>query len=147
MAEGATHDPAKHDPTEHDPAEHDPAEHVGHRMTQGPDRPQQPTVPERSGATVAEAVDTASSGTPHDGVQAPVEQAKPHAAPVEQVRGDAEMTQGQVVDGPGAAATTPSNPDPAQAGSGGAQSQVGARVSDRVSAGEDMPERPGDAPT
>ena len=128
-------------------AAHDTAKHVGHRMTQGPEQPQQPTVPERSGGTVAEAVDTAAAGTPHGGVQAPVEQTKPHAAPVEQVRGDAAMTQGQVVDGPGAAATTPSNPDPAQAGSGGAQSQVGARASDRVSAGEDMPERPGDTPT
>jgi hypothetical protein len=98
--------------------------------------------PERSGADVVEAVERASAGTSHGGVQTHPEQMKPHAAPVEQVAGDAEMTQGQVVDGPGGESTTPTNPSPAEAGSGGAQSVVGARVSDRVAASEDAPDGP-----
>ena len=62
---------------------------------------EQPAHPERSGDDVVEAVETASAGTPHGGVQTSPEQMKPHAAPVEQVRDDAAMTEGQVVDGPG----------------------------------------------
>lgn len=55
--------------------------------------------PERSGQDVVAAVERAAEGTPHDGVQTPPEQAKPHRAPVEQVRDDPAMTQGQVVQG------------------------------------------------
>lgn len=98
---------------------------------------EQSSDPERSGADVVEAVETAAAGTPHGGVQTRPEEMKPHAAPVEQVHGDAAMTQGQVVDGPGDGSETPTNPSPAEAGSGGAQSVVGARVSDRLSAGEE----------
>lgn len=123
-------------------------------MTQddpGPAAPvEQPADPERSGADVVEAVETAAAGTPHGGVQTSPAQMKPHAAPVEQVRGDEAMTEGQVTAGAGTggtaglgdAATTPSNPSPAEAGSGGAQSIVGARVSDRLSAGEEPPGNP-----
>ena len=96
----------------------------------------QPTAEDasRSGQDVLEAVDRAAAGTPHGGVQTPPEDARPHAAPVEQVRGDAAMTQGQVVDGPGTSADVPSAPDTAGV-SGGAQSVVGARESDRVAGG------------
>lgn len=93
----------------------------------------------RSGRDVREAVDRAASGTPSSGVQTPPEDAKPHAAPVEQVRDDAAMTQGQTVDGPGASPDVPTGPDPAAAGSGGAQSVVGARTSDRVAGGDEPP--------
>jgi hypothetical protein len=54
----------------------------------------------RSGQDVREAVDRAAAGTPSEGVQTPPEDAKPHTAPVEQVRNDPAMTQGQVVEGP-----------------------------------------------
>lgn len=45
-----------------------------------------------------------------------------------------------MVDGPGTGSTAPSNPDPAAASSGGAQSVVGGRVSDRLSAGGPAPD-------
>ena len=96
----------------------------------------QPTAEDasRSGADVKQAVDRAASGTPHGGVVTPPEDAKPHAAPVEQVRGDAAMTQGQVVDGPGVSGDVPGAPDTAGV-AGGAQSVVGARESDWVAGG------------
>ncbi len=103
---------------------------------------EQSAQPERSGADVVEAVEVASAGTPHGGVQTRPADMKPHAASVEQVRGDDAMTEGQVVTGPGTGGTAPSNPDPAEAGSGGAQSVVGARVSDRLAAGEPAPDGP-----
>ena len=59
-----------------------------------------PEDPSRSGRDVREAVDRAAAGTPSEGVQTSPEDAKPHAAPVEQVRDDPAMTQGQVVEGP-----------------------------------------------
>lgn len=93
----------------------------------------QPEDASRSGADVAAAVDRAAAGTPHGGVLTPPADAEPHAAPVEQVRDDPAMTQGQVVDGPGTTSTGP-GPAPAPGGSGGAQSQQGARVSDRAAA-------------
>lgn len=105
---------------------------VGHQSVHG----------ERSGADVVEAVETAADGTQHGGVQTDPAEMKPHAAPVEQVRGDEAMTKGQVVDGPGTQATTPENPSPLAAGSGGAQSIVGGRVSDRISAREQPPSGP-----
>ena len=61
-------------------------------------------------------------------------------APVEQTAGDPEMTEGQVVLGegePGRHRAT--GLDPEAGSSGAAQSQPGARVSDRVAAGETPP--------
>ena len=97
---------------------------------------------DRSGPDVVAAVERAAAGTQGGGVQTPPERAKPHEAPVEQVRGDEAMTGGQVVPGPGERADIPSSPDPAASGSGGAQSMAGARISDRVAAGEDPPTVP-----
>ena len=98
----------------------------------------------RSGADIAEAIDVAERGSsgqePHDrGTED-----KSGAAPVEQVRGDPEMTEGEVVLGEGHPTEPPSaGLDPrAAAGSGGAQSQPGARMSDRVSGGEPEPAGP-----
>jgi hypothetical protein len=54
---------------------------------------------------------------------------------VEQAHGDPAMTEGQLAGG----VATEAGPSPAEAGSGGAQSIVGARVSDRVSSGEPQP--------
>lgn len=91
----------------------------------------------RSGPDVAAAAKRAAQGTPTKGVQRSPDEATPHTAPVEQVRDDPAMTQGQVVDGPGAGADVVEAPDPELAGSGGAQSQLGARPSDRKAAGSD----------
>lgn len=93
-----------------------------------------PGVDERSGETVLAGVETAA-GAAHDGAQRDPEDAHPHEAPVEQVAGDPDMTEGQVVRGPG----TPGGPQPQAATvpptgagvSGGAQSMPGARSVDR----------------
>lgn len=97
----------------------------------------------RSGADVADAIETAESGT---GVREPhtrPEETKSGEAPVEQTYGDPSMTEGQTVTGSEATDATamepPPGPSPADAGSGGAQSVVGARVSDRLAAGEPQP--------
>jgi hypothetical protein len=94
---------------------------------------------ERSGADIAEAVEVAERGTAVEDVH--TLPGAPGSAPVEQAAGDAEMTEGQVVlgdDDP----PRHGNPDPAQAGSGGAQSIVGARASDRVAGDEPLPDSP-----
>ncbi|MET1064174.1 MAG: hypothetical protein ABWX85_04325 [Arthrobacter sp.] len=92
----------------------------------------------RSGADVSEAVDVAESGTPAQGDHSHPERAKSGEAPVEQVFDDPAMTEGQRTETGSAttAGAVPSGPSPAEAGSGGAQSQIGARESDRVAAGE-----------
>jgi hypothetical protein len=92
----------------------------------------------RSGADVGEAVDIAESGTKAQGDHSHPERAKSGEAPVEQVFNDPAMTEGQrtVTGSSTTAGTVPPGPSPAEAGSGGAQSVVGARESDRLAAGE-----------
>jgi len=93
----------------------------------------------RSGDDVIAAVHVAEEGT---GIQELHDlPGAPGTAPVEQVRDDPEMTEGQVVLGADPAPVR-GNPDPAAAGSGGAQSIIGARASDRVSADEPLPDSP-----
>ncbi|WP_427018241.1 hypothetical protein ACQCSX_06610 [Pseudarthrobacter sp. P1] len=92
--------------------------------------------PVRSGADVAEAIEIAESGTAVQGMHSHSEQSKSGEAPVEQVFGDPAMTTGR--SGTGSAGTeqaVPPRPSPAEAGSGGAQSVIGARESDRLAAG------------
>ena len=92
----------------------------------------------RSGADVREAVNVAEKGTRAEGDHSHPERAKSGEAPVEQVYNDPAMTEGQRT-GTGPATSTgdvPPGPSPAEAGSGGAQSVVGARESDRRAAGE-----------
>jgi len=55
-------------------------------------------VPERSGETVEEGVDEAAEGSEHGGVLRPPEDAKTGEAPVENILGDQEMTEGQLVE-------------------------------------------------
>lgn len=102
-----------------------------------------PEVPERSGADVEEAVEVASRGSHHRGVERPPEEATPGTAPVEQVESDPDMTLGEVVHGPGAAGgpepDPPTFPPQGAAVGGGAQSLPGARVSDRIAAGDVHP--------
>ena len=92
----------------------------------------------RSGADVGEAVDVAEAGTKAQGDHSHPERAKTGKAPVEQVFNDPAMTEGRRVVTGSAKATkaVPPGPSPAEAGSGGAQSVVGARESDRLAAGE-----------
>jgi len=92
----------------------------------------------RSGADVGEAVDVAESGTKAQGDHSHPERAKTGEAPVEQVFNDPAMTEGQrtVTGSAKTTGTVPPGPSPAEAGSGGAQSVVGARESDRLTAGE-----------
>lgn len=91
----------------------------------------------RSGGGIAEAIGTAEAGTALHETHTHPERTKSGEAHVEQVAGDPAMTRGQHVRGAGA--PEPSGPSPAEAGSGGAQSLVGARVSDRLAAGEPQP--------
>jgi hypothetical protein len=97
----------------------------------------------RSGADVGEAIEVAERGSAAEGQHDGGDQ--PGPAPVERAGGDPEMTEGQVVLGEGSP-TASDGPDPTDAGSGGAQSVIGPRTSDRLSAGEPKPAgRPFDA--
>jgi hypothetical protein len=92
----------------------------------------------RSGGDVREAVQVAESGTKAEGDHSHPERAKTGEAPVEQVFNDPAMTEGQRTV-TGIATTTGDvtpGPSPSETGSGGAQSVVGARESDRRAAGE-----------
>jgi hypothetical protein len=89
----------------------------------------------RSGGEIAEAIEVAERSSVREMHDRGTEN-RSGEAPVEQVGGDPGMTEGQVVQGEGNATDPPSaglGPRPA-AGSGGAQSQPGARMSDRESA-------------
>lgn len=109
-----------------------------------------PNEDERSGATVAEAVEVASAGSQHGGVERPPEDAEAKTSPVEQTAGDEAMTEGRVTRSPGDAGgpgvDVPSTRMPPAPVGGGAQSMGGARVSDPVSASGNKP-RPAWAPT
>jgi hypothetical protein len=97
----------------------------------------------RSGADVAEAIEVAERGSSVQQVHDRGTEDRSGEAPVEQVRGDPEMTEGEVVLGSGSPTEPPSaGLDPAEAGSGGAQSVVGARTSDRLAGGEPKPGGP-----
>ncbi|WP_332603616.1 hypothetical protein [Arthrobacter sp. S2(2024)] len=92
----------------------------------------------RTGADVGEAVEIAESGTRAQGDHSHPEQTGSGEALVEQVFNDPAMTEGQrtVTGSAKTAGAVPPGPSPAEAGSGGAQSVVGARESDRLAAGE-----------
>lgn len=96
--------------------------------------PQPPADHDRSGPDVAAAVGRAEEGTAVDRTHRPP--GAPGTSALEQAAGSAEpgTADGGVGRGPG--------PDPAAAGSGGAQSQVGARLSDRAAAGQELPPDP-----
>ena len=96
-----------------------------------------PAVPERSGADVAEAVETAAAGSEHGGVLRPPEESKPGTAPVEQAHGDPDMTGSAGGDATPAGVEVPETRMPEAPVSGGAQSAPSARVSDRLSAADD----------
>lgn len=101
----------------------------------------------RSGDDVAEAIGVAERGSAVEDVHDQGTAAKSGQAPVEQAAGDPEMTEGQVVlgegegEGDGERGRDRSHGlDPEAGSSGAAQSAPGARVSDRLAAGETTPE-------
>lgn len=96
-----------------------------------------PSVPERSDDDVDDAVDRAAEGADGGGTLRPPERSHPGTAPVEQTAGDPAMTQGRGDGAGGHDAPLPDAPPPEAATSGGAQSDPGARASDRVAADED----------
>lgn len=99
-----------------------------------------PADDDRSGAQVDEAVDRAADGTDHGGTLRPPEESAPRTAPVEQVGGDAAMTRGQITgdrEADGDPVDPPATPPSEAAVSGGAQSDPGARASDRVAGADD----------
>jgi hypothetical protein len=90
----------------------------------------------RSGADVAEAIEVAERGSSVQEVHDRPEATRSGEAPVERSAGDPEMTEGQVVLGEGTpTGGTGSGPAAPEGVSGGAQSQQGARASDRVAGG------------
>lgn len=98
---------------------------------------------DRSGATVEEAVETAEAGSQVDGPHTPDGHTASGESRVERIRDAETGSAGAVDSGVGDAATQPEpRPSPADMGSGGAQRIDGARVSDRVAAGEPVPDGP-----
>lgn len=96
----------------------------------------------RSGEDVTEAIEVAERGSSVEEVHGDPEGAKSGEAPVERAAGDPEMTEGQVVLGEGVPGHRSVGLDPEAGSSGAAQSAPGARVSDRVAAGEEPPQDP-----
>lgn len=101
-------------------------------------------VPERSGSTIDEAITTAESGSRvGDGVHTLAGSGPSGDSRIEQLPGVDGVHEGRVDGAPGAATTPPGDgPGPGDIGSGGAQRIVGARISDRVAGGEDVPDGP-----
>ena len=107
----------------------------------------------RSGADVAEAIGVAERGSSVREVHDRGTENTTREAPVEQRHGDPEMTEGQVAlgegegEGEGEGDGEPGRHhsiglDPTAGSSGAAQSEPGARISDRVAAGEEPPADP-----
>jgi hypothetical protein len=97
----------------------------------------------RSGADIAEAIEVAERGSSVQEVHDRGTENTSGEAPVEQTAGDPEMTEGQVVLGDGEPGRHRSiGLDPEAGSSGAAQSEPGARISDRVAAGETPPPDP-----
>lgn len=98
---------------------------------------------ERSGPTVDQAVATAEEGSQVEGRHTPSGQEPSGESRVEQMP-EVAGADGPRVDGDpdGSGRSAPPAPGPDEIGSGGAQRLEGARVSDRVAAGESGPDGP-----
>lgn len=97
----------------------------------------------RSGSTIDDAVAKSEAGSEVEGVHTPSGDEEPGESRVEQMPEVAGVTEGRVDGNPGAQATPPQpGPSPVDAGSGGAQRIVGARISDRIAGGEPAPQGP-----
>ena len=90
----------------------------------------------RGGPTIDAAVENAEAGSQVEGVHTPSGEAESGESRVEQMPEVAGVTEARVDGDPDAPSDTPKpGPGPGDIGSGGAQRIVGARISDRVSAG------------
>ena len=111
-------------------------------MPDDADRTLHDPAPERSGANVDEAVATAERGSQVEGVHTPSGDEKSGESRIEHMV-DEPVTEPRVEGSPGTAEHHPGpGPGPDDIGSGGAQRIVGARISDRISAGEPVPDGP-----
>lgn len=98
---------------------------------------------ERSGRDVEEGIGRAEEGSEVEGRHTLEESGAPGESRVEQMTEVEEPTQGRVDRGEGQPATTPpSRARPDEIGAGGAQRIEGPRISDRVAAGEPVPDGP-----
>ncbi len=131
------------------PGRDDTPQHLPAAVEDAVSSPQEPSTEgasadhSRSGEDVAEAIEVAEEGSAVQQVHDRGTENTTGEAPVEQAAGDPEMTEGQVVLGEGEPGRHRSiGLDPEAGSSGAAQSQPGARVSDRAAAGETPPPDP-----
>ena len=99
---------------------------------------------ERSGRTVDEAVEKFEAGSQVEGVHTPSGQAESGESRVERMV-DVDRTstpRSPAEEGSDTDVSLPATPGPEDIGSGGAQRLEGARISDRVAAGQPVPDGP-----
>jgi hypothetical protein len=98
--------------------------------------------PDRGGETVDAAVENAETGSQVEGVHTPSGQAKSGESRVEKMADVSGVREPRVDGEPEGTPPPDPGPGPADLGAGGAQRLAGARISDRISAGEAVPEGP-----
>jgi hypothetical protein len=97
----------------------------------------------RSGSTVDESVAAAEAGSEVEGVHTPSGRAQSGDSRLEQMPEVAGVGEPRIDGDPDPdVAPPPAGPGPLDIGSGGAQRIVGARISDRISADEPVPDGP-----
>lgn len=97
----------------------------------------------RSGPTIEDAIATAEAGSAVEGVHTLDGSGPSGASRIEQLPAVAGITEGRLEGAPDEHSTTPGpGPSPTDIGSGGAQRIAGARISDRIAAGEPVPDGP-----
>ncbi len=97
---------------------------------------------DRSGATVDEAIAKAEAGSQVGEAHDPSDPGDTGDSRTEQIAHVGGATEGTVEGTPGETTPPDPGPSPTDIGSGGAQRIVGARISDRVAAGEPVPDGP-----
>jgi hypothetical protein len=99
--------------------------------------------PTRGGADIDEAIANSEKGSQVEGVHTREGMAESGESRLEQMPEVEGVTEGRVDGDPSAPHQTPKpGPSPRDLGSGGAQRIAGARISDRKSAGEAVPDGP-----
>lgn len=97
--------------------------------------------PSRGGRDIDEAVANAEGGSQVEGVHTPSGQAESGESRLEQMD-EVDLSGDSDAVGDGTGTPPEPGPGPGDIGSGGAQRIEGARISDRVSAGEPVPDGP-----
>lgn len=98
--------------------------------------------PDRGGPTVDDAVANAEKGSRAEGDHTPSGQAASGESRAEKMVDVGGVTEARVDGAKNGGEPPEPGPSPADVGSGGAQRIVGARISDRASAGEEVPDGP-----